>query len=86
MEISLGDYLAVFLYSLLLPTLSWISKTISKGLRYQLCEVVLQRAAALPDFLAECGGWTPSLGATSEGCGFVACGFSHEAGKGLAVI
>lgn len=76
MEINLGDYLVVCL----LPLLSWISKTISKGLRYELCEVVVQRAAALPDFLAECGSWTPSLGATSEGCGFVACGFSCETG------
>lgn len=72
MEIGLDDYLVVFLFSLFLPTLSWISKTISKGLRYQLCEVVLEWAAALPDLLAECGSQTVSLRATSEYCDFAA--------------
>lgn len=68
--------LVVFLFVFPLPTLSWISKTISKGLRYQLCEVILEWAAALPDLLAECGSCTPNLGATSEDCDFAAWGFS----------
>lgn len=74
-----------FLFSFV-PIPSWISKTISKGLRYQLCKVVLEWAAALSDLLAGCCSWTPNLRTTSEDCDFAAWGFSHEAGKGLAVI
>jgi len=51
-----------------------------------LCEVVLEWAAALPDLLAECGGWTPDLGATSEDCDFAAWGLLHETWKGLTII
>lgn len=85
MEIGLDDDLVVVFFSLL-PIPSWISRTISTGLRYQLCEVVLEWAAALPDLLAGCCSWTPNLGTTSEDYDFAAWGFSHEAGKGLAVI
>lgn len=43
-------------------------------------------AAALPDFLAECGSWTPDLEATSEDCDFAAWNFSCQTGSGPAII